>query len=92
MSDIVEGQLLANGSEELGRVKTMWMSMPRILSREGAMPRVSGFFFKAVIQALLLFGAEETYDGTSPTEDNGRDVEIHLGVGCKGGGGFLDDG
>ena len=31
-------------------------------------------------------------DGTAPTEDNRRDVEIHPGGGGKGGGGFLDDG
>ena len=32
--------------------------MSRILSREVATPRVSGLFFKAVIQAVLIFGAE----------------------------------
>ena len=30
----------------------------RILSREGADKRVSGKFFKAVVQVVLLFGAE----------------------------------
>ena len=30
----------------------------RILRREGATKRVSGNFFKAVVQQLLLFGAE----------------------------------
>ena len=29
-----------------------------ILSREGVAPRVSGFFFKAVVQSVMLFGAE----------------------------------
>ena len=29
-----------------------------ILSREGAMPRVSGFFFKAVVQSVFLCSAE----------------------------------
>ena len=38
--------------------KTVWRRMSHILRREGAMPQVSGFFFKAVIQAVLLFGAE----------------------------------
>ena len=33
----------------------------------------------------------ETADGTTPAEDNRWDVEIHLGVGSKGGGGFLDN-
>ena len=32
--------------------------MSRILSREGAAPRVSGFFFKAVVQVVLLFVLE----------------------------------
>ena len=32
--------------------------MTRILSREGAEPRVSGFFFKVVVQAVFLFGSE----------------------------------
>ena len=32
--------------------------MLRILSREGAAPQVSRFIFKAVVQAVLLFGAD----------------------------------
>ena len=32
--------------------------MTRILSREGADPRVYVFFFKSVVQAVLLFGSE----------------------------------
>ena len=35
-----------------------WRSMARILIREGESPRVSGFFFKSVVQSVLLFGAE----------------------------------
>ena len=42
----------------LSRARGVWRSMTRILSREGAQPRVSGFFFKAVVQAVLLFGSE----------------------------------
>ena len=38
--------------------RAVWRRMPRILSREGVAPRVSGFFFKAVVQAVLLFGSE----------------------------------
>ena len=73
--------------------------MTRILSREGAALWVSGFYFKAVAQAVLLFGSEtwvvtphmskdlggvsgtgsETYDGTAPAEDTGREVDINLG-------------
>ena len=32
--------------------------MTRILIREGSEPWVSGFFFKAVVQAVLLFGSD----------------------------------
>ena len=35
-----------------------WVCLTRILRREGAIPRVSGMFFKAVVQAVLLFGSE----------------------------------
>ena len=30
----------------------------RVLSREEARPRVSGFFFKSVVQFVILLGAE----------------------------------
>ena len=36
----------------------VWLRMSRILIREGARPRVSGFFFKSVVQSVLLFGAD----------------------------------
>ena len=42
----------------LAKARAVWRRMTRILSREGAETRVSGFFFKAVIQSVLLFGAE----------------------------------
>ena len=42
----------------LSRSKKLWIRMSRILSREGADPQVSGLFFKAVIQAVLIFGTE----------------------------------
>ena len=32
--------------------------MTRVLRREGVALRVSGLFFKAVVQAVLIFGAE----------------------------------
>ena len=35
-----------------------WDQLARILVREGASPRVSGMFFKAVVQAVILFGSE----------------------------------
>ena len=42
----------------LARAKSVWRRMLLILSREGVTARVSGFFLKAVIQEVLLFGAE----------------------------------
>ena len=42
----------------LARAKKVWSRMSRIISREGATPQVSGLFFKAVIQTVMLFGAE----------------------------------
>ena len=42
----------------LTKVRAVWRSMLRILSREGVRTRVPGFFFKAVVQLVLLFGAE----------------------------------
>ena len=44
--------------KNLSRARKVWSRMSRILSREGAAPRVPGFFFKAVAQLVLLFGAE----------------------------------
>ena len=35
-----------------------WRRMTRILSREGAELRVSDFFFKAIVQLVLLFSSE----------------------------------
>ena len=35
-----------------------WRRLARILSREGAGKRVSGNFFKAVVQQVILLGAE----------------------------------
>ena len=35
-----------------------WMQMLRILRREGANTQVSGLFYKAVVQYLLLYGSE----------------------------------
>ena len=42
----------------LGKARKSWGRLKRILSREGAYKRVSGNFFKAVVQQVLLFGAE----------------------------------
>ena len=46
----VEGNLV--------KARKSWWRLSRIISREGADKRVSRNFFKAVVQAVLLFGAE----------------------------------
>ena len=43
---------------KLSRARAVWKRMTRSLSREGAAPRVSSFFLKAVVQAVLLFGSD----------------------------------
>ena len=42
----------------LEKAQKVWRRMSRILIREGARPQVSGFFFKVIVQSVLLFGAE----------------------------------
>ena len=42
----------------LNRARQKWAMISRILSREGATPRVSGLFYKAVVQSVLLYGSE----------------------------------
>ena len=87
----------------LDQVKMVCRRMLHILSREEATPRLSGLNFKAVIQAVIIFGTEtwvitpvsepggEIDNRTSHTEHNAQDVEIHLGSGGNCGGGFLDN-
>ena len=41
----------------LNKARRSWGQLQRILRREGATPRISGSFFKAVMQQVLLFGA-----------------------------------
>ena len=42
----------------LSQAQLLWQSIIKIISREGAAPQVSRFFFKAVVQLVMLFGAE----------------------------------
>ena len=39
----------------LWKAQKIWARMERMLGQEGARPRFSGMFFKAVMQAVLLF-------------------------------------
>ena len=53
----------------LHNARKIWVRLLIILRREGANPKVSGMFFKAVMQAVLLFGLEmwvmtPAWDGT----------------------------
>ena len=42
----------------LYRSRDVWKRIARILSREGSEQRVSCFFFKSMVQVLLLFGSD----------------------------------
>ena len=42
----------------LAKARQRWAMISRVLAREGASPRVSGMFYKAVVQAVLLYGSE----------------------------------
>ena len=42
----------------LSRARAVWKRMTRILIRKGAELQVYVFFFKAVVQVVLLFGSE----------------------------------
>ena len=42
----------------LAKARKIWGRMQGILRREGATPRILENFFKAVVQQVLLFGAE----------------------------------
>ena len=59
------GRILTVGDDDwpsvagnLGKARKSWGRLKRILRREGADKRVLGNFFKAVVQQVLLFGAE----------------------------------
>ena len=42
----------------MAKAQAVWRRLTRILSREGAAPRVSEFFFKSVVHMVLIFGTE----------------------------------
>ena len=64
-SFIYLGQVISKADDDWAEVvnnlswaRAVWRRMTRILSREGAAPQVSGLFFKALVQAVLLFVSE----------------------------------
>ena len=59
------GRILTEGNDDwpavagnLAKARKSWGRLQVILSREGATKRMSGDFFKAVVQQVVLFGAE----------------------------------
>ena len=62
-------------ARKLVEARKSWGRLARIMSREGADKRVSGNFFKAVVEAVLLFG-EETWVLT-PRIERALDSFIH---------------
>ena len=42
----------------LSRARQRWGRISRLLAREGATPKVSGNFYKAIVQSVLLYGSE----------------------------------
>ena len=59
------GRVLTSGNDDwmevvgkLGKARSSWGRLYWVLGQEGAYLKVSGTFFTAVAQAVLLFGAE----------------------------------
>ena len=57
------------------KTRKSWGRLQGILSRKGATKRVSGNFFKAVVQKVLLFGAETWV--VSPRMERALSAFIH---------------
>ena len=45
-------------ANNFSQARKVWRILLLLLSMEGAAPRVSNFFFKTVVQAVLLFGLD----------------------------------
>jgi hypothetical protein len=59
------GRLLSSDDDDwpavlrnMAKTRQRWAYISRILRREGATPRISAMFNKAVVQTVLLFGSE----------------------------------
>ena len=44
--------------KNLKKAREKWAMVSKVLMREGASPRVSGLFYKVVVQSVLLYGSE----------------------------------
>ena len=49
----------------LRKARKRWAQVSRVLTREGAAPKVMGMFYKAVVMSVLLYGVE-TWVVSSP--------------------------
>ena len=79
------GRILMEGDDDwpavagnLAKARKSWGRLHGILSREGATKRVSGNFFKAVVQQVMLFGAETW--AVSPSMERALSAIIHGAV------------
>ena len=45
-------------SRQLGRARSKWNRIGRVLRSEGMKPGAMGYFYKAIVQAVLLYGLE----------------------------------
>ena len=59
------GRILDKNDDDLPAIKAniqkakkRWARITRVLTRENASPRVMGYFYKAVVQSVLLYGSE----------------------------------
>jgi len=52
-------------SENISKARARWGQLCCLLTRQGASPSVMGYFYKATVQAVLLFGAK-TWSLTQP--------------------------
>ena len=60
----------------LGKSRKSWGQLSWILIREGADPKVSVIFYKAVVQAVFLFGAEMWV--LAPRMERALDIFQHI--------------
>ena len=63
--------------KKFGKDRRVWNRLGKLLRQEGAEPRVSAIFYRAVVQSVLLFG-EETWVWS---EAMSRKIEgVHMGL------------
>jgi hypothetical protein len=53
-----EGNDLSAVLYNITKARQRWAQVSKVLSRQGADTRVSGYFYKAIVQSVLLYGCE----------------------------------